>query len=202
VRRSTFTQSAWTMATRMQTGLSMAFAHRARALVAHERGDMTSMVEEAAASGQAADRAGAPIESGRSEIIHGRGLAALGDRAGAGRILRSAHERLQTCGALRYSNQAEKELRGLGWAVPRSRGRDGNYNGLGLSAREREVIELVASGRTNREIGELLLISAPTVDRHVARIFDKLGVKSRAAASALFERANIDSPSTHEEPSD
>jgi DNA-binding NarL/FixJ family response regulator len=47
----------------------------------------------------------------------------------------------------------------------------------------------VAAGRTNREIAEQLYLSVRTVDRHVSRIFDKLGVKSRAAAASEFERA-------------
>jgi DNA-binding NarL/FixJ family response regulator len=58
-----------------------------------------------------------------------------------------------------------------------------------LSYREREVLELVASGRTNREIATLLYLSVRTVDRHVSRIFQKLGVSSRAAAASAFERA-------------
>jgi DNA-binding NarL/FixJ family response regulator len=59
----------------------------------------------------------------------------------------------------------------------------------GLTAREREVIELVAAGKTNREIAERLFLSVRTVDRHVSRILDKLGVGSRAAAASQYERA-------------
>ena len=190
---SDFAERARDIATRMQTDLSSAFAHRASALVDGEGGDMRSAIDHGAAACQAAERAGAPIEAGRSEIIHGRGLASLGDRVAARQALRSAHERLHACGALRYSDEAAKELRALGSAVPRARGRSDNGDGLGLSNREREVLELIASGNTNREIGELLFISARTVDRHVARIFEKLGVKSRAAACSVFERARVES---------
>jgi DNA-binding CsgD family transcriptional regulator len=55
----------------------------------------------------------------------------------------------------------------------------------GLSAREVEVVTLVGRGKTNREIGIILGISARTVQNHIAHIFDKLGVSSRAGA-ALF----------------
>lgn len=55
----------------------------------------------------------------------------------------------------------------------------------GLSPREVEVLVLLARGKTNREIGIVLGISGRTVQNHVAHIFDKLGVGSRAAA-ALF----------------
>jgi DNA-binding CsgD family transcriptional regulator len=54
----------------------------------------------------------------------------------------------------------------------------------GLSAREREVIELVARGKTNREIARQLSISERTVDRHVSNILLKLNLPTRSAATA------------------
>ena len=62
----------------------------------------------------------------------------------------------------------------------------------GLTDRELEVIERLAAGRTNREIADELVLSVRTVDRHVARIFEKLGVNSRAAAASQFERARTE----------
>ncbi len=55
----------------------------------------------------------------------------------------------------------------------------------GLSDREVEVLRLVARGKSNREIGALLAISPRTVQNHVAHVYDKVGVYSRAGA-ALF----------------
>jgi DNA-binding CsgD family transcriptional regulator len=55
----------------------------------------------------------------------------------------------------------------------------------GLSAREAEVLRLVAAGLTNRAIAAQLTISERTVDRHVSNIFLKLDVSSRAAATAF-----------------
>ena len=55
----------------------------------------------------------------------------------------------------------------------------------GLTARELEVLRLVAAGQTNREIAADLVISEKTVARHVANIFTKLGVSSRSAATAF-----------------
>jgi len=56
---------------------------------------------------------------------------------------------------------------------------------IGLSSRELEVLRLVADGRSNREIGELLFISEKTAGRHVSNIFTKLDVHSRAEAARI-----------------
>ena len=59
----------------------------------------------------------------------------------------------------------------------------------GLTARELEVVRLVATGRTNRAIAEELVISEKTVARHVSNVFAKLGVSSRSAVTAFaYER--------------
>ncbi|WP_255315019.1 response regulator transcription factor [Rhodococcus koreensis] len=54
----------------------------------------------------------------------------------------------------------------------------------GLSAREVEVLRLVASGMTNQDVAEHLSLSKKTVARHLSNIFAKIGVTSRAAATA------------------
>ena len=60
-----------------------------------------------------------------------------------------------------------------------------------LSAREQEVLRLVAEGRTNREIAEALVLSERTVVHHVTHILDKLGLSSRAAATAWAFRHGV-----------
>jgi DNA-binding NarL/FixJ family response regulator len=55
----------------------------------------------------------------------------------------------------------------------------------GLTARELEVLRLVAAGQTNKAIAAELVLSERTVDRHVSNIFAKLGVSSRTAATAF-----------------
>ena len=65
---------------------------------------------------------------------------------------------------------------------------------LGLSARESEVLALVAAGRTNGQIAEALFISPKTASVHVTHILDKLGVSSRIEAAMLAARAGLVAP--------
>jgi DNA-binding CsgD family transcriptional regulator len=62
---------------------------------------------------------------------------------------------------------------------------------FGLSPREREVLLLLAAGRTNREIGEHLFISQKTVGVHVGNILSKLGVSGRVEAAAVAIRLGL-----------
>jgi ATP/maltotriose-dependent transcriptional regulator MalT len=62
---------------------------------------------------------------------------------------------------------------------------------MGLTARERDVLELIALGRTNREIGADLFISEKTVSVHVSRILSKLGVSNRAQAASVAQRLGL-----------
>ena len=55
----------------------------------------------------------------------------------------------------------------------------------GLTAREVEVLRLVATGRTNKDIASTLVLSEKTVARHLSNIFAKIGVTSRSAATAF-----------------
>lgn len=62
---------------------------------------------------------------------------------------------------------------------------------LGLTPREAEVLELVAAGRTNRQIGDELYVSDKTASVHVSNILRKLGVNSRVDAAAIAQRLGI-----------
>jgi DNA-binding CsgD family transcriptional regulator len=61
----------------------------------------------------------------------------------------------------------------------------------GLSAREREVLRLVAAGRSNPEIADALFVSPRTVTTHLTNIFAKLGVANRAEAVAWAVRTGL-----------
>jgi DNA-binding NarL/FixJ family response regulator len=55
----------------------------------------------------------------------------------------------------------------------------------GLSARELEVLRLLAGGRTNKEIASALVVSVHTVERHLANAYRKIGARNRAEATAF-----------------
>jgi DNA-binding NarL/FixJ family response regulator len=66
--------------------------------------------------------------------------------------------------------------------------------GLGLTARELDVLKLLAAGRTNRQIGAQLFISPRTVGVHVSHILAKLGLASRGEAAAAAHTLGLTSP--------
>lgn len=78
---------------------------------------------------------------------------------------------------------------------------DGSSDGItapidpfGLTPREREVLALVATGRTNKQIAAELFVSESTAGVHVSNILGKLGVTGRAEAAAIAARLGLDSP--------
>ena len=68
-------------------------------------------------------------------------------------------------------------------------GAGGTGESRGLSAREAEVMSLIADGQTNGEIAARLFLAEKTVKNHVRRIYSKLGVGSRPAAIAYWREA-------------
>jgi DNA-binding NarL/FixJ family response regulator len=74
----------------------------------------------------------------------------------------------------------------------------------GLTAREVEVLALVVGGRSNQEIAAALVLSARTVERHLARVYDRLGVNglaARAAAAAYAVAHGLAAPPAGRGPS-
>jgi RNA polymerase sigma factor (sigma-70 family) len=69
-----------------------------------------------------------------------------------------------------------------------------------LTAREREVLELIAQGRSNTKIAERLVLSQKTVRNHVSNIFTKLQVLDRAQAIVKAREAGIGAPLRPDEP--
>ena len=113
----------------------------------------------------------APYEGARVRLLVGLACRALGDEDGAALEFESARATFDTLGAAPEIARVDRLV--------------GGKETHGLSARELEVLRLLASGRTNRDIASELVVSEHTVARHVQNIFAKLGVSTRTAATAF-----------------
>ena len=122
----------------------------------------------------------ASFESARVQALIGRACRQLGDEDTARGHLEAARtvfERLGASPALELLDSENSEL---------ATGATSQ-----LTAREREVLALLASGKTNRQIGKALHISEHTVARHVSNLFNKLAVSSRTAAAAFAHKHGL-----------
>ena len=156
---------------RMGTAHARAVCELARSAVLLARGR-----PGAAATAARAATAAAPLTAARAQLALGRALAAAGDRPAAIAALVAAESAFDGFGALRDRAAAVRELRRLGHRVVRAASTPGDDP---LTGREREIADLVAEGRTNREIAEQLVLSTRTVEAHLRSIYAKLGVRSR-----------------------
>ena len=120
-----------------------------------------------------------PLETARTSMLLGLGCLSLGDRASAAMEFGNAASILDALGAV--PDAARLRMLQRTGDMPSAPHVQGEAD---LTAREIEVLAHVAAGRTNREIASALTISQHTVGRHLENVFAKLGVKSRAAATA------------------
>ncbi len=111
----------------------------------------------------------APYEIATTRLLLAEAYDALEHRDGAEQERETARAFIERIGAA-------ADLVGSGGPAPVV---------AGLSPRELEVLSLVATGLTTREIAEQLYVSEKTVARHVSNIFQKLEVSSRSAATAF-----------------
>jgi ATP/maltotriose-dependent transcriptional regulator MalT len=116
----------------------------------------------------------APYETARARVHMGFACRALGDEESAALELDAAHRVFAKLGAEPDIIRVDQLTRKQPIAAAEH----------GLTSRELEVLRLVAAGKTNHAIATDLVIADKTVDRHVTNIFTKLGVSSRAAATA------------------
>jgi DNA-binding NarL/FixJ family response regulator len=160
-------------AERYGTPALRAMAGHARGAVLLDQGDArAAVVALRAALGLWRDLE-APYEAARVRVLVGLGCRALGDEEAAAMELDAARGVFAELGAGPELARLERLER-----------RDTAARGHGLTARELQVLRLVAAGKTNHAIATDLVLAEKTIDRHVSNIYTKLGVSSRAAATA------------------
>ncbi|HEY7049680.1 MAG TPA: LuxR C-terminal-related transcriptional regulator [Jatrophihabitantaceae bacterium] len=120
-------------------------------------------------------------------------------QVGTAEALNEAFGILDQLGARPVAAVAAARLRALGERVPRGPRHTTRANPAGLTAREVEVLRLVADGLTNPEIAARLFISDKTVEHHVSRILGKLDVPSRRDAARAARDLDI-APAPDEPP--
>ncbi|HVH64754.1 MAG TPA: AAA family ATPase [Candidatus Acidoferrum sp.] len=164
-----------------------AIGARCRALVASARGDLVASMTEFDRALAAHDLLPMPLERGRTLLA----CAILLRRAKQKRL---AHERLEEAmgiferlGASAWLQRAQAE---------RSRITPTSAGVTALTPTEARVAALVASGRTNKEVGAALSLSVKTVEANLSRVYDKLSVRSRSELIVRMtsQRKDLDAP--------
>ena len=122
----------------------------------------------------------APYEAARVRVLIGRSCREMGDDVSAEMEFDAARWTFEELGATSDIARVEQ------LSKPAASSPTG-----GLTGREVQVLVLVASGATNKSIASELFLSERTVDRHVSNIFAKLGVSSRAAATAYAYKHHL-----------
>jgi DNA-binding CsgD family transcriptional regulator/tetratricopeptide (TPR) repeat protein len=127
------------------------------------------------------------------------GLALLGSADEA--LLREALRSFTDLGALPAVRLTRQKMRRLAIrSIPAGPRTATRQHPLGLTRREREVLDLICAGHTNAEIAGKLFISVRTAGHHVSAVLAKLGVPTRGAAAAQAAKLSLDGPLTMQNP--
>jgi len=164
---------------RQQSDAVAAMAAQGRGAVELAAGDAESALVSLRSAWRAWLELDAPYEAARARVLIGQARAALGDTENASLELEGARSVFDELGAA-HDVELVDSLAGSGPSET-----------YGLTARELEVLSLAAAGKSNREIAAELMISEHTARRHLQNIYSKLGVSSRAAATAFGLRHGL-----------
>lgn len=168
------------------------FASGVFALAEARLGDAVRSLEDAVDEYAAAS---APFQTGRARVALADALYRLGRRDAAAREANAARDALAALGAVHEAARAADVLACIstGDALPPSGAQSHE-----LTAREVDVLRLIADGRSNQQIAEALVLSPRTVERHISNIYLKLGLSgaaARAAAAAYALKSGLTTPS-------
>ena len=162
-------------AERLSRRSALAAALRCRGLLAAATGDpreSPALFERALAEHDAAPF---PFDRARTLLAYGAALRRTKRKADARSALEQAVAAFDALGAGIHAEKARSELARIG----------GRRRSAGdLTATERQIAELVAEGRSNKEVAAALFVSVKTVEANLSRVYAKLGIRSRAALAA------------------
>jgi ATP/maltotriose-dependent transcriptional regulator MalT len=156
---------------------------RLRGALEHAR-ERPATARAAFIQGQAAAQtANSPLAEGLLELAYGHFLRKTGSRRAATARLQVARELFDRLRSRPFLERCDAELAACG--VRPQADADDDY---GLTAREQVVASLVTSGKSNREVGAELYVSAKAIEYHLANIFSKLGIRSRHQLASRLTR--------------
>ncbi|MGI8949819.1 MAG: LuxR C-terminal-related transcriptional regulator [Ornithinimicrobium sp.] len=159
-----------------------AFASQTRGALLLAGGDARAALGPLRAALDAWQELDAPYEAAQVRVLLAGACRQLGDRDRAELECDAARDTFEQLGAAPALAQLDRLLADDSLDVTEPSGSSGR--GRLVTGRERQVLRLVAAGRTNRAIASELTISEKTVERHLGNIFTKLGVSNRTAATA------------------
>ncbi len=162
------------IAERLGSEMSVAMAAHARGATDLAEGDASGALIALRRAFMTWSALAAPYELARVRVLIGKACQALDDEDTAALELEAARQTFKELGAVPDQKRVDSLV-----------GEAGTGDTHGLTARELQVLRLVAAGKTNREIAAALFVSEHTVARHIQNIFAKLDVSSRTAATAF-----------------
>ena len=161
---------------------SLAQAARLRGLLAAADGDPDAARAQFDAALREHARLPVPFERGRTLLARGSTLRRAKRKADARDALEEARTVFEGLGAPLWVARTQSEL-------ARISGR--RRAGAGLTATERRIAELVAEGRSNKEVAAALFVSVHTVESNLTRVYEKLGVRSRTELAHRLSRETL-----------
>ncbi len=124
-----------------------------------------------------------PFERALTELEYGRHLLREGHNRSAMWQLEAAHERFVELEARPFIADCTRLLAQCGLAISADGGQSPRWR---LTPQEVSVARLVATGRTNRQVADELVVSIKTVEYHLANVYGKLGIRSRQELIPTF----------------